>query len=82
LFCVLTGFGLIVLGWGRTAHLAVVALQLPYLLSAGLTGLGLVVTGVTLVSWDARLADSRIRSSQLDEMRALMSELNRRLDSR
>src|SRR5688500_13142031 len=46
LFLTLVGFGLIAFAWGKTAGVLDVALQVPYLVSAGLTGLGLIMLGL------------------------------------
>lgn len=69
------GLVLLVVAWGRTAALTNVGLQIPYVVSAGFTGLGLVVVGVTVVSYSAKRADSLERSRQLEELRELLSEL-------
>jgi hypothetical protein len=69
------GFVLVAIAWGRTAGLANVALQIPYVVSAAFTGLGLVVVGVTVVSIAAKQEDARERRRQLGELRALLSEL-------
>lgn len=42
------GFGFIVLGWNGAAGLDRVPGQIPYLLSGGLVGLGLIVVGATV----------------------------------
>src|SRR5947207_9433659 len=39
------GIALIILGWYGAAHKALVIQQFPYLLSGGLLGLGLMITG-------------------------------------
>jgi hypothetical protein len=76
------GLGLIALAWGRTAGLTEVALQVPYVISAGATGLGLVVVGAGLVSISAKRADARARSEQLSELRTLVVELRAALEER
>lgn len=75
----LTAVGLVLLAiaWGRTAALTNVALQVPYVVSAGFTGLGLVAVGLTLVSISAKREDARERTRQLTELRELMTELRR-----
>ena len=69
------GLVLLVVAWGKVAGLTVVGLQLPYLVSAGFTGVALVLVGLTIVNLDAKRADARQRSAQLAELRALLSEL-------
>lgn len=45
---ILAGFLLIVLGWNGAASTRFVDAQLPYVVSGGLAGVGLVVAGCTL----------------------------------
>lgn len=47
---VLLGFALMVLGWYGASHTAREIEQVPYLISGGLIGLGLVVVGGLLLS--------------------------------
>ncbi|HWC36204.1 MAG TPA: hypothetical protein VG650_15465 [Mycobacteriales bacterium] len=68
--CVLLG-----VAWGLAAGQTLVSLQLPYLLSAGLPGIGLVVVGVGLVVIGAREADARARRAQQQELIALLGLL-------
>jgi hypothetical protein len=74
------GVVLLVVAWGRTAGLAYVPLQIPYVISAGFTGLGLVAVGLTVVSISAKRADARTRSEQLTELRDLIAELRRAVE--
>lgn len=67
------GFGLIAYAWGRIAGLTSVALQLPYLVSAGFTGLGVIVIGITLVAAQARRQDAAERGRRLDELARLLA---------
>lgn len=70
------GLGLLVLAWGRTAGIASnVALQVPYVISAGFTGVALVVVGLTVVNLDAKRSDALERRRQLTELRGLLAEL-------
>lgn len=66
---------LLVLAWGRTAGLTNVALQVPYLISAGCTGLGLIAVGVTIVHLGAKHRDAALRARQSTELRTLLGEL-------
>jgi hypothetical protein len=74
------GLVLIAIAWGRTAGLLNVALQVPYVVSAGFTGLGLVVVGLTLVSISAKRADAAERTRQLRELREVLVDLRRALE--
>jgi hypothetical protein len=69
------GLVLLVVAWGRTAGLTNVALQVPYLISAGFTGVALVIVGLTVVNIDAKRTDSAERTRQLTELRGLLAEL-------
>jgi hypothetical protein len=69
------GFILIAVAWGRTAGLTDVGLQMPYVMSAGFTGLGLICSGITLVAIDARLRDAAARRAQSLALRDALAEL-------
>jgi hypothetical protein len=74
------GAALLALAWGKTAGLTNVALQIPYVLSAGFTGLGLVAVGLTVINVSAKRADARERTRQVAELRELMAELRRTVE--
>ena len=74
------GLVLIAIAWGRTAGLTNVALQTPYVISAGFTGLGLVVVGLTLVSIAAKRADAAERTRQLRELRDVLADLRQQIE--
>ena len=69
------GFGLIALTWGKTASLVDVAAQVPYLVSGGLTGLGLILVGVLLVNLAVKRRDARERERQQQELREALERL-------
>jgi hypothetical protein len=70
------GFVLILIAWGKTAGELNVALQMPYLISAGLTGLGLVMVGVTTVSIAAKRRDAVLREQQTQLLADALRELS------
>jgi len=72
---------LLALAWGRVAGTLNVGLQMPYLASAGFTGLGLAICGVALVVVDARATDAKARAVQLDELAAVLREIRETLES-
>jgi NADH:ubiquinone oxidoreductase subunit 6 (subunit J) len=69
------GFVLIMFTWGKVGALTDVPLQMPYLLSGGLVGLGLVMTGLTLISVNAKRQDASARERQLGQLREVLVEI-------
>lgn len=76
----LIGFGLIAYAWSQVAGLVDVWRQMPYVVSAGLPGLGLVMTGLVLINVSARRQDSAARERQMATLTEAMHELQRTLD--
>jgi hypothetical protein len=76
------GLVLIAVAWGRTAGLTNVGLQTPYVISAGFTGLGLVVVGLMFVSITTKRADAAERSRQLRELRDVLADLRQQLEEK
>jgi hypothetical protein len=77
------GFALIAYAWGKVAGIATnVALQLPYLVSGGLTGIGLVMVGVTIVNVAAKRRDTQLRQQQTQLLADALAELRNALDGR
>ena len=75
------GFALIAFAWSKVAGIADnVALQLPYLVSGGLTGLGLVMVGVTIVNVAAKRRDGLLRQQQTELLADALRELRTALD--
>ena len=75
------GFVLIAFAWGKVAGIADnVALQLPYLVSGGLTGLGLVMVGLTIVNVAAKRRDALLRQQQTELLADALNELRATLD--
>lgn len=69
------GFLLILLAWGQTAGETQVYLQVPYLVSAGLSGIGLVMVGLTIVNVSAKQRDAADRDRQMDQLVSILDEL-------
>jgi hypothetical protein len=77
----LAGFVLIAFAWGKVAGIADnVALQMPYLVSGGLTGLGLVMVGVTIVNVAAKRRDTMLRQQQTQLLADALAELRNTLE--
>lgn len=76
----LAGFGLIAYGWSQIAGLVDVWRQMPYLVSAGLPGLGLILTGLVLINVSARRQDGAARARQMETLTEAMRDLQRSLE--
>jgi hypothetical protein len=74
------GFVLMAVAWGRVAGEVNVALQMPYLISGGLIGLGMVMVGLTVVSVAARRRDAVLREQQTELLADALRELSAALD--
>lgn len=73
----LTALGsvLLLVAWVRTAALTNVGLQVPYVVSAGFTGLGLIIAGLTIISIAAKQEDARERRRQVGELREMLAQV-------
>ena len=69
------GFLLILLAWGQVAGETQVYLQVPYVVSAGLGGVGLVMVGLTIVNVAAKQRDEADRDRQIDQLVSILDEL-------
>lgn len=69
------GFLLILLAWGQVAGETQVYLQVPYVVSAGLSGVGLVMVGLTIVNVAAKQRDAADRDRQIDQLVSILDEL-------
>jgi hypothetical protein len=58
LLLVLVGGAVLVIGWSRLADIGVLALQMPYLISAGGAGLGLIAVGLAIIAISAMVTDA------------------------
>lgn len=76
----LVGFGLIAYAWARVAGLVDVWRQMPYVMSAGLPGLGLIMTGLVIVNVSARRQDAAARARQMESLAEALTELQRSLE--
>ena len=69
------GFVLILVGWARLADETAVALQLPYVVSGAVVGLGLIMVGLTIVTVQSKRRDAAALRDQLDELNAVLGQL-------
>lgn len=71
----LVGFVLIGIAWSEIAALTNVALQMPYLVSAGITGLALVMIGALLINLGAKRQDGARRQRQTEALTEAVAQL-------
>ena len=76
----LAGFGLIAIAWAKVAGLTDVWRQMPYLLSAGFPGLGLVMTGLLVINIAAKRQDAAERARQMETLTEALHDLKGALD--
>jgi hypothetical protein len=69
----------VAVGWARSAGITEVGRQIPILISAGFTGLGLLVVGVTIVNLSAKAQESQRRRDQADELASVLAAIRVRL---
>jgi hypothetical protein len=70
---VVAGFGVIAKAWDGAATQVRVDSQVPYLLSGGFLGLGLIITGAALLILSSVRAERQIQSKQFEEMTTLLA---------
>lgn len=73
----ITGLGFLLIGysWSEVAAVTAVPLQLPYIVSGGFTGMGLILVGLTLINMQAKLRDAARRDRQLLQLQDLMDQI-------
>jgi len=76
------GFLLIAVGWGQVAAETQVHRQLPYVVSAALVGLGLVMVGLTVLNIATRQRDGIDRDRQIAQLVSIIEELHETLAER
>lgn len=69
------GFGVLIFSWSEVAGRTNVALQMPYLFSGGLVGIGLILGGLTLVNVNAKRQDAARRDRQLLQLREVLADI-------
>ena len=69
------GFVLLAIAWGGVAGEDNVAFQVPYLVSGGLVGMGLILVGLTIVNVAAKRRDAALREQQIQLLAAALHEL-------
>lgn len=69
------GFALVFLGWNGAASNDTESAQLPYLISGGIAGLGLVVVGAALIVAHSLRADRVELRASIDELRTAVEQI-------
>lgn len=77
---VVAGFALLFYCWSRVAAQADVWRQMPYLVSAGLPGLGLIMAGLVGINISAKRQDGARRAAQMATLTEALAELRTQLD--
>jgi hypothetical protein len=73
------GFALIGVAWAQIAALTNVSLQIPYLVSAGFTGLALIMVGLMTVNIAAKRQDGAERTRQMQTLTDTFEALRREI---
>lgn len=71
----IVGFVVVLIGWNNAANLDYASGQLPYLLSAGGAGLGLIIMGAALLLAESNRRDRVVLERQLGELNAAITRL-------
>jgi len=71
----LVGFVLIAVAWGAVSGESEVYRQTPYVVSAGIFGLALVMVGLTVLNVSTRQRDALERERQIDRLVEVMEDL-------
>jgi hypothetical protein len=72
---VVAGFALLTFTWNKVAGLLVVPLQLPFIASGGLVGLGLVLVGLAITSIAVKRRDMFARKRNLQKLAATLDSI-------
>jgi hypothetical protein len=73
------GFAMIFLAWDRASNLDFTPGQIPYLISGGVGGLGLVIIGAIVLLVQNARRDRAVLSKQLEDLDATMARVVRAL---
>lgn len=74
------GFGVIFYSWTKIAALLDVGRQMPYVVSGGMAGLGLIIVGVAVVDMAVRRQDRLERRQQILQMGRVLEELRTKIE--
>lgn len=80
IFLIVAGFSIVTYTWAKVALLLAVPLQLPYIASGGLPGLGLVMLGVGITNIAVKRRDAFIRERKLEKLTATMESITKAVE--
>lgn len=72
----LMGFAVIGLAWNSASELDFIQGQFPYLVSGGLTGIGLIVVGVGVLLMEILRRDGAERAVQMERLASSLAQLS------
>lgn len=75
----LVGFAVLGFAWSKVAGLVDVWRQMPYVVSAAMPGLGLVMTGLVVINVSSRRQDGAERARQMETLSEALRDLQRSL---
>jgi uncharacterized membrane protein YidH (DUF202 family) len=73
------GFALIAIAWNGAAELDFIQGQFPYLISGGLTGISLIIVGVTVMVIETIRRDAELRTIQIERLTASLAVLTKEM---
>ncbi len=76
--CVI-GFTMIALAWNGASELDFIQGQFPFFLSGGLTGIGLIVVGVTIMVIETMRRDGELRTLEIERLTASIAVLTKEM---
>ena len=76
------GFSIVTYTWGKVAGVLAVPLQLPYVISGGLSGLGLVMLGLGITNIAVKRRDAFARERRLQRLTAIMESIIKAVEER
>lgn len=80
--CIAAAFGVIAYSWGQVADTINVGLQMPYIVSGGITALALIVVGATLINAAVKRQDATARERQIQELRTVLEDIRSTVSGR
>lgn len=76
--CVI-GFTMIALAWNGAAELDFIQGQFPFFISGGLTGIGLIIVGVTIMVIETMRRDGELRTLEIERLTASIAVLTKEM---